>query len=204
MTNEVSEEAESLLVFGLLLFHADTTLSLMNNVFELLLHHLCKHVTVAFEVIEFFLFFFSDNFVYSFSINLVVRVKHNDVCLHLVFLRLRHRNFAVLLSCLDELNDFLRVEILLVADVLHARFLLHEPFIVLHHLLVLFAFVIADVQEILFTFQDLLLLDELVSEFTDVTSSLLNIMQSNGKPDDLQLLLLNAGFVEQALLSEGV
>lgn len=92
----------------------------------------------------------------------------------------------------------------MIADVLHARFLLHEPFIVLHHLLVLFAFVIADVQEILFALQNLLLVEELVSEFTDVGSRLLNIMQSNGKSDDLQLLLLNAGFVKQALFAEGV
>ncbi len=59
-------------------------------------------------------------------------------------------------------------------------------------------------QEIFLPLQNLILLDQLVSEFADVGFRFLNIMQSNGKPNDLQLLLLDAGFVKQALFAEGV
>ena len=44
------------------------------------------------------------------------------------------------------------------------------------------------------------MLDELVTEFDHVLACLFDVMESNCESDDLQLLLLDAGLIEQSLL----
>ena len=102
----VSEEAESLLVFTLELLHADSDLTLMDNVFELLLHDFGKHVAITLKVVNLLLFFFGNYLVDCLSINLVAGVEQDDVILHLFNLGGWHHHFAVLLSALDERDDF--------------------------------------------------------------------------------------------------
>lgn len=102
----VSEEAESLLVFTLELLHADSDLTLMDNVFELLLHNFSKHVAITLKVVNLLLFFFGNYLHDCLSINLVAGVEQDDVILHLFNLGGWHHHFAVLLSALDERDDF--------------------------------------------------------------------------------------------------
>lgn len=88
----------------------------------------------------------------------------------------------------------------MVANGLDTRLLFNEAFIVLHHLVVLLTLVVANVQEVFLQFKHLFLLNELVTEFDHVLACLFDVMESNCESDDLQLLLLDAGLIEQSLL----
>mmetsp|Transcript_16750 Transcript_16750/g.22584 ORF Transcript_16750/g.22584 Transcript_16750/m.22584 type:complete len:538 (-) Transcript_16750:1092-2705(-) len=174
----------------------------MRDFLELRRHDLGEHVPVALEVVHFLLLLLLNDLVNRLHVDLAVWVEQANVSLHLILLLLRYLHLALLLARADEGGDAAVLQVLRIANRLDALLLILEPSIILHHLIVLSELVVADVDEVFFVLKHLLLVEQLVSEFDNVIGGLLDIMECDGESDDHELLLLDAGLVEDASLVE--
>ena len=192
--------AESLLVLALYLFHLEPHLPLVDYLLELMRFYLAKHVPMLVDIIAFCFLHFSHSLIDDLGIDLSKWVKLDDVRLQL-FNRLRgYHNLASALADLDKLEDFAFLEIFLAAESAHSLLLLVETLVVFHPLVELRVLVVADVHKLLLLLEKHFLLGKLLVVLDHVVGSLLDIVQGNGQTDDLKLLLLNPGVVENTLL----
>ena len=200
--DEVAKVAKTLLVFAFDLLALHTDGSLMNDVLKLMLVHLSEDVSVTIEVVDFLLLLLCYLVVDDSSIDLIVRIVNADVGLPLFNLLRWHNDLAVRSARLDEVHDLLEIKLVLVAETLDSGLLVNEDSVALHLCIELSELIVADVKELLLLLKLSVLFFELVTELDHVGASLLDVVQGDGKSDDLQLLLIDASIVEDALLLE--
>lgn len=194
---------DSLVVVGLILAHIDPLHALEHDHVELLsVDVVGQAVRIVIIVILFLLLQLLNLLVDDLAVDVGVGVQLDDVCLAFVLLLLRDDDSVALATLLNEGEDLFRLKVILEADGLDVLLLLLERFVALDPLVVGGQPVVADVKEVLLLLKAVLKIKVLVTELDHIGLGFFDIVKRDRQTDDLKLLLLDAGLVEQALLVE--